>query len=82
MKSGAVSEAHLAKIQRQREWPTRVIQRMQSIMQSKLIVRVLQSTRPATVPWQLKLLVKIPILRDIPSRLIAFGPRRVRVQEP
>ena len=81
LKSGAVSEVHLAKIQRQREWPTRVIQRMQSIMQSKLIVRVLQSTRPATVPWQLKLLVKIPILRDIPSRLIAFGPRRVLLQE-
>jgi 2-polyprenyl-6-methoxyphenol hydroxylase-like FAD-dependent oxidoreductase len=81
LKSGAVSEAHLAEIQRQREWPTRVIQRMQSIMQNNLIVRVLQSTRPATVPWQLKLLLKIPILRDIPSRLIAFGPRRVRVQE-
>lgn len=81
LKSGAVSEARLREIQRQREWPTRVIQRMQSIMQNNLIVRVLQSTRPPTVPWQLKLLLKIPILRDIPSRLIAFGPRRVRVQE-
>jgi len=81
LKSGTLSEAQLAEVQRQREWPTRVIQRMQSAMQNNLIIRVLQSTRPATVPWQLKVLLKIPILRDIPSRLIAFGPRRVRLQE-
>ncbi len=81
LKSGTVSEAHLAEIQRQREWPTRVIQRMQSIMQNNLMGRALQSMRPATVPWQLKLLFKIPIVRDIPSRLIAFGPRRVRLHE-
>lgn len=81
LKSGTVFEAHLAEIQRLREWPTRVVQRMQSIMQDRLMVRALQATRPATVPWQIKLLLKIPILRDIPSRLIAFGPRRVRLQE-
>ena len=81
LKSGTVSEAHLAEIQRRREWPVRVIQRMQAAMQNNLISRVLKSTRPANVPWQLKLLLKIPFLRDIPSRLIAFGPRRVRLNE-
>ena len=81
LKSGTVSEAQLAEVQRQREWPTRVIQRMQKTMQDRLMVRALQSTRPANVPWQLKLFVKIPFLRDIPSRLIAFGPRRVRLLE-
>lgn len=81
LKSGTISEAHLAEVQRQREWPTRVIQRMQSTMQDRLMVRALQSTCPAKVPWQFKLLFKIPFLRDIPSRLIAFGPRRVRLQE-
>jgi len=81
LKCGTVSEAHLAEVQRQREWPTRVIQRMQSTMQDRLIVRALQSTRPATVPWQFNLLLKIPFVRDIPAKLIAFGPRRVRVQE-
>jgi len=54
---------------------------MQSVMQDRLMVRVLQSTRPANVPWQFKLLLKIPLLRDIPSRLIAFGPRRVRLRD-
>jgi 2-polyprenyl-6-methoxyphenol hydroxylase-like FAD-dependent oxidoreductase len=79
LKAGNVTETHLAEIQRQREWPTRVIQRMQSMMQNNLMVRAFQSTRPSNVPWQLKLLLRIPILRDIPSRLIAFGPRRVRL---
>jgi 2-polyprenyl-6-methoxyphenol hydroxylase-like FAD-dependent oxidoreductase len=82
LKSGTVSDAHLAEVQRQREWPTRVIQRMQSTMQDRLMVRALQSTRPASVPWQFRLLFKIPFLRDIPSKLIAFGPRRVRLTEP
>ena len=81
LRAGAVSEAHLAEVQRQREWPTRVIQRMQSAMQDRLMVRALQSTRPITVPWQLKLFFKIPFVRDIPSKLIAFGPRRVRINE-
>lgn len=81
LKSGTLYEAQLAEVQRQREWPTRVIQRMQSTMQDRLMVRALQSKSPANVPWQFKLLFKIPILRDIPSRLIAFGPRRVRLQE-
>jgi 2-polyprenyl-6-methoxyphenol hydroxylase-like FAD-dependent oxidoreductase len=80
LKCGTVSEAHLAEVQRQREWPTRVIQRMQSTMQDRLIVRALQSTRPATVPWQFNLFLKITFVRDIPAKLIAFGPRRVRVQ--
>lgn len=81
LKSGTVSEAHLAEVQRQREWPTRVVQRMQSTMQDRLMVRALQSTRPASVPWQFRLFLKIPFLRDIPAKLIAFGPRRVRLQE-
>jgi 2-polyprenyl-6-methoxyphenol hydroxylase-like FAD-dependent oxidoreductase len=81
LKSGIVSDAHLAEVQRQREWPTRVVQRMQSIMQERLIVRALRSEKASRVPWVLKFLFKIPILRDLPSRLIAFGPRRVRLYE-
>ena len=82
LKSGTVTQAQLAEVQREREWPIRVIQRMQSALQDRLMVRALQSTRPATVPWQLKLFFKIPLVRDIPAKLIAFGPRRVRLQEP
>ncbi len=81
LKSGTVSEADLAEVQRQREWPTRVIQKMQSIMQNRLVAGALSSQLTSKVPWQMRLLVRIPILRDLPARLIAFGPRRVHLRE-
>jgi len=80
LKSGTVSDAHLAEVQRRREWPTRVVQRMQSAMQNTLLVGALKSVETFQVPWQLRLLVRIPILRDLPARIIAFGPRRVRLE--
>ena len=81
LKAGAVSEAHLAEVQRQREWPVRFIQRMQSFMQTRLLGSVLRSQDRLMIPWQLKVFAKIPFVRDIPPRLIAFGPRRVRLTE-
>jgi 2-polyprenyl-6-methoxyphenol hydroxylase-like FAD-dependent oxidoreductase len=82
LNEGRVTESQLAQVQRRREWPIRVIQRMQSIMQNNLLAKALASQGPARVPWQMRLFVRIPILRDLPSRLIAFGPRRVRLLNP
>jgi len=81
LKSGRVTEEHLAEVQRQREWPTRAIQTFQSFLQNRLIATVLLSQQSRNVPWQLRLLTRIPVLRDLPPRMIAFGPRRVRLQE-
>jgi 2-polyprenyl-6-methoxyphenol hydroxylase-like FAD-dependent oxidoreductase len=79
LKAENVTGADLAEVQRQREWPTKVIQAMQSFMQRRLIARVLQSQKVGDIPWQLRLLTKIPVIRDLPPRMIAFGPKRVRV---
>jgi len=81
LKSGKVSEAELAEVQRQREWPTRVIQGMQSIMQRRLVAGALSSQLAPKVPWQMRLLVRIPYLRDLPTKLIAFGARHVHLRE-
>jgi 2-polyprenyl-6-methoxyphenol hydroxylase-like FAD-dependent oxidoreductase len=81
LKSGRVSDADLAEVQRQRQWPTRVIQSAQSFLQRRLIAGALNTAQAGNVPWQLRLFAKIPIVRDIPPRLIAFGPRRVRLKE-
>ena len=81
LKAGRVAESDLAEVQRQREWPTRVVQALQSIFQKNLLANVLASQQPVRVPWQLRALVRIPVLRDLPARLIAFGPRRVRLLE-
>lgn len=80
--AGSVSEADLAEVQRQREWPTRAIQAMQSFMQKNLIGGALRAQTAVTVPWQFRLFFRIPILRDLPARMIAFGIRRLRLNEP
>jgi 2-polyprenyl-6-methoxyphenol hydroxylase-like FAD-dependent oxidoreductase len=81
LKSGNIAESSLAEVQRRREWPVRVVQRMQSVMQNNLLAKVLASEGSTRVPWIMRLLVRIPILRDLPTRLIAFGPRRVHLEE-
>ena len=81
LKTGKVSEAELAEVQRQREWPTRVIQAFQSFMQQRVIASALQSQQATNIPWQLRLLSKLPVIRDFPPRMIAFGPKRVRLAE-
>jgi 2-polyprenyl-6-methoxyphenol hydroxylase-like FAD-dependent oxidoreductase len=80
--AGSVSDADLAEVQRQREWPTRAIQAMQSFMQKNLIGGALRAQTAMTIPWQFRLFFRIPILRDLPARMIAFGVRRVRLNEP
>ena len=81
LKAGHITESNLAQVQREREWTIRVIQRMQAIMQNNLIAKAFNAQARLRVPWQMRLLVRIPILRDIPSRLIAFGPRRIRLRD-
>jgi 2-polyprenyl-6-methoxyphenol hydroxylase-like FAD-dependent oxidoreductase len=81
LKSGRVSDSDLAEVQRQREWPTRVVQAMQAFLQRRVIAGALNTGQARKVPWQLRLFTKIPIVRDLPPRLIAFGPRRVRLRE-
>lgn len=82
LKSGKVSDSELAEVQRRREFPVRVIQRMQAIMQRRLVASVLQSQQTINIPWQLKLFFRIPILRDIPARMIGFGIKRVHLANP
>ena len=81
LKTGDVSESLLSEVQREREWPVRLIQAMQSALQKNVIARVLAANeRPKGVPWQMRLLARIPLLRDLPAKMIAFGPRRVHLE--
>ncbi len=76
----ALDERHLAAVQRRRELPTRVIQALQAQVQKNVLAPALGSSGPFSPPLLLKLLPKIPILRDLPGRLIGYGvwPSRVR----
>ena len=76
-----VTVEDLAEVQRQREWPTKVIQALQAALQKRVIAAALQAQGPPRIPWFVRLFFKIPIVRDIPARLLAFGVRKVRLEE-
>lgn len=76
LKAGRVDERDLAKVQRKRELPTRIIQTFQALVQKLIFTRVLNSDQIVQPPAFLRL----PILRDLPARLIALGVFPVHVQ--
>jgi len=78
---GGVSEKDLAAVQRRREFPTRMTQRMQLFMQERVIGRVLAGSGPSRLPWPVRLMQRFPVLRRIPARLVGMGfrPEHVRI---
>jgi 2-polyprenyl-6-methoxyphenol hydroxylase-like FAD-dependent oxidoreductase len=72
---------YLAAVQRRRKLPTRLIQRFQALVQLWVLAPTLRSNIPFAPPLILRLLLHIPALRNIPSRIIGFGFWPVRVRE-
>jgi 2-polyprenyl-6-methoxyphenol hydroxylase-like FAD-dependent oxidoreductase len=70
----------LAAIQQQREWPTRIIQAFQATVQQHLLGEVLQSAGQFQLPRIARILLGIPLLRNLPARFIAFGVWPVHVK--
>lgn len=81
LKRGQVTLEELAAVQRVRQRPTRIIQAFQRFMQSQIVNHALTDDKPFRLPLALRLITRLPWVRDIPARMIAFGPRRVRVQD-
>ncbi|HYL68609.1 MAG TPA: FAD-dependent oxidoreductase [Candidatus Limnocylindria bacterium] len=78
--SGHVTVEQLREVQSKREWPTRIIQFLQAQAQKGIIGSALRSQEMMHVPWYVRAFFRIPYLRDLPARLVAFGPVRVRVE--
>jgi 2-polyprenyl-6-methoxyphenol hydroxylase-like FAD-dependent oxidoreductase len=79
---GAIADAALDQVQRRRELPTRIIQRIQLLIQDRVISRVLGSTGPLKLPLALRLLRRWPALRRLPARLVGLGFRPEHVETP
>jgi 2-polyprenyl-6-methoxyphenol hydroxylase-like FAD-dependent oxidoreductase len=84
LQRGAPAEQELAAVQRRRELPTRMTQRMQLFLQRAVIGRVLASGATPGLAWPVRLLQAFPVLRRIPARLIGMGfrPEHVRQHQP
>ncbi len=69
-----LTEADLAAVQKRREWPTRMTQRLQLLIQDRFLARVIGGG-PVAPPLVLRLLRRFPLLRRIPARGIGMGFR-------
>jgi len=80
LRKGPVPESLLAEVQKRREWPTRMTQSLQVVVQNLVIRNVLQMQKKPRAPFIVKLFNWFPALRRIPGRIIGMGfsPEHVR----
>jgi len=82
-----VKPEHLALVQRRREWPVRLTQRVQLFLHRRLILPTVSGESSANgtgthLPLVLRLTQRFPVLRRIPGRAVGLGPRPEHVQSP
>ena len=81
LRSGAPPLADLQKVQKRRELPTYLTQKLQMIVQDRVMTRVLALKRDPKPPFTVKLLNYFAFLRRIPARIVGIGfrPEHVRI---
>jgi 2-polyprenyl-6-methoxyphenol hydroxylase-like FAD-dependent oxidoreductase len=72
LKTGTVSVADLNKVQKRREWPTRLFQAMQASIHRHVVTRLIIVS---ALQW-------FPALQFLNARLIGIGPRPEHVRSP
>jgi 2-polyprenyl-6-methoxyphenol hydroxylase-like FAD-dependent oxidoreductase len=75
-----VTEDDLARVQKRREFPTRVIQAFQIMVQNRVLSRVLGGGAAMKPPLLVTLLERFPALRGIPARLLGIGVRPEHIE--
>lgn len=80
LSEGRVRDRHLRSVQRRREWAVRAVQYAQDLAQRHVVADALRDDEPFELPRLLRLLLRVPLVRDVPARLIAYGvwPARLR----
>lgn len=80
---GTLTTNHLHRVQKRREFPTRVTQRLQVAMQDAMIYPTLAGRgKAASPPVPFRMLRRFPLLRRIPAMLMGMGIRMERVRTP
>jgi len=80
LREGRVTVEDLSRVQRRREWPTRVMQWVQVQVQNRVIAPVLGGATSSRLPLVLRLLRGFASLRRLPARLIGIGVRPEHVE--
>jgi 2-polyprenyl-6-methoxyphenol hydroxylase-like FAD-dependent oxidoreductase len=79
LRRGAVEDGQLRAVQRRRGWPTRVTQRLQVLVQNRVLLAALNSAEPLAAPPLLRVITATPGLRDLPAWIVGMGIRRERL---
>ena len=80
--TGCPSEEELAAVRERREFPMRLTQRMQVIVQNNIISVALKGDRQMAPPLLMRLVSAMPWLQGLAARFIAVGIRPEHVQSP
>jgi len=75
LRRGRATQGDLRAVQQRRDFPTRVTQRAQVLIQDRVISAVLRGEDRPTAPLPLRLLSRFPWLRRLPARAIGLGVR-------
>jgi 2-polyprenyl-6-methoxyphenol hydroxylase-like FAD-dependent oxidoreductase len=83
LREGRLTTEDLRQVQRRREWPTRVTQRLQIVVQRRVITVTLARRGGRLAPPRLvRLLARFGPLARIPARLVGVGVRPEHVETP
>jgi 2-polyprenyl-6-methoxyphenol hydroxylase-like FAD-dependent oxidoreductase len=80
LQSGAPTLDELRAIQKRREWPTKMTQRVQVFIQNKILARSLASTTQSNdLPFSLKVIQRFTIFQRFPASVFGLGIRAEHV---
>jgi 2-polyprenyl-6-methoxyphenol hydroxylase-like FAD-dependent oxidoreductase len=83
LRAGRPIVAHLRRVQARRQWPTRVTQGFQVLVQRRIISQALQGGQARlTPPLAIRLLARYPFLQRLPARMVGVGIRAEHVRSP
>ncbi len=81
LRAGRPSLDDLRRVQRRRFWPARATQRLQTLLQDRVIARVVRGGARVAPPLFFRLMSRLPLLRRIPGRIVGVGFRPERLRE-
>ncbi|KWW98483.1 Monooxygenase FAD-binding protein [Carbonactinospora thermoautotrophica] len=82
LRDGTLTLDHLRRVQKRRELPTRLTQRLQVLIQDRVLTRVLSGEISSGVPAPIRLFGRFPFLARVPARVVGVGFRPEHVKSP
>jgi 2-polyprenyl-6-methoxyphenol hydroxylase-like FAD-dependent oxidoreductase len=82
LRAGTATESDLARVQRRRELPVRLIQALQVFAQNRIFRNVPGTDGTGSLPLPLRLLRRFPYLSRFPARVVGLGFRPEHVRTP